>query len=100
MTVRDGGARLAGHAARAAGALVATVAVLLATAAEAVAQSVTPTQNVSGTSNPVGGYVFLGVSAVIIGTALILYLRHRTPKAQRNAGGTGTASGSAEPSGR
>jgi uncharacterized membrane protein YidH (DUF202 family) len=62
--------------------VVAAVGVVLA-ASSATAQTITTTQNASGVESPIGGYVFLGVSAVILGTALVLYLQHRTPKSRR-----------------
>jgi hypothetical protein len=64
-------------------AALTVVAVVVLAASSAAAQTITTTQNASGVESPIGGYVFLGVSAVIVGTALVLYLQHRTPKSRR-----------------
>jgi hypothetical protein len=65
-------------------AALTVVAVVVVAASSATAQTMTTTtQNASGVESPIGGYVFLGVSAVILGTALVLYLQHRTPKSRR-----------------
>jgi hypothetical protein len=65
---------------------VATVATVALAVSSAAAQTTTTTTvNASGVESPIGGYVFLGVSAIIAGTALVLYLQHRTPRSRRSS---------------
>jgi hypothetical protein len=58
--------------------LVATTTAAWSQAATTVATSTAP----PGDPDPLnaGGIVFLGVSAVVFGGALLLYLRHRRPR--------------------
>jgi hypothetical protein len=78
-------ARTPGPAAAVVAAAAAVVTMIVATTAAAWAQASTTVATSTappGDPDPLnaGGIVFLGVSAIVFGGALLLYLRHRRPR--------------------